>query len=718
MTVSYPRMAARTLRFTLGIPRNITVSADGKKVYFIRTPDGVSRTGCLWEFDVDSAQESLLVDPTELLGDDGEQLSAQERSRRERSRESAAGIVSYALDRDAHIAAFALSGRLWTVDLHTRSATALTEAASGAVIDPRPDPSGRLIAYAADRSLRVIGSDGSNDHEVVGPDTPTQTWGQAEFIAAEEMYRYRGFWWSPDGASLLVERFDEAPMGTWHIADPANPDREPVTQRYPAAGTANADVTLWHITVGGETLGGESTDGVQAEAVRTEVVWDRERFEYLMDVSWNSHGAPVIQVLSRDQRQSQVLGVDVASGSTSVLRDLADDDWIEVTSTARFAPGGQLITLEDVDGARQVVVDGQPCGEVSWNVRGIVAVDDQGVIVTASKEPSQVQVLRFGLNRTDGPAVDELTSGPFVHSAVAAAGTTVISCSAFDATCPEITVRRDGRTVGELRVLSEDPGFVPEVTMLVGGEDALRIAVLFPRDRGRESGPLPVLMDPYGGPHAQRVLASGRMFLESQWLADQGFCVVVADGRGTPGRGPAWERSVRDEFASVTLDDQVAALDAVAAAFPDDVDTSRVAMTGWSYGGYLSALAVLERPDVFHVAVAGAPVTEWRLYDTCYTERYLGDPHAQPDVYDRNSLLPRAAKLERPLMLIHGLADDNVVAAHTLRLSSALLAAGKAHTVLPLSGVTHMASDEQVAENLALLRVAYLLANLPAPKTR
>jgi dipeptidyl-peptidase-4 len=221
-------------------------------------------------------------------------------------------------------------------------------------------------------------------------------------------------------------------------------------------------------------------------------------------------------------------------------------------------------------------------------------------------------------------------------------------------------------------------------------------------------------MDPYGGPHAQRVLASARMFLEPQWLADQGFCVVVADGRGTPGRGKAWEREILDSFAEVTLADQVDALAGVAALYPDDVDTSRVGITGWSYGGYLSALAVLARPDVFHVAVAGAPVTEWRLYDTCYTERYLGHPDEQPDVYDRNSLLPLAPGLERPLMLIHGLADDNVVAAHTLRLSSALLAAGRAHTVLPLSGVTHMTPQEVVAENLKLLQVDFLKTHLGA----
>jgi len=215
-------------------------------------------------------------------------------------------------------------------------------------------------------------------------------------------------------------------------------------------------------------------------------------------------------------------------------------------------------------------------------------------------------------------------------------------------------------------------------------------------------------MAPYGGPHGQMVVAASRAFLEPQWLADQGFCVVVADGRGTPARGPAWDRSVRDDLAEVTLTDQVDALEAVAVEYPDDIDTGRVGITGWSYGGYLAALAVLARPDVFHAAVAGAPVSDDRLYDTFYNERYLGHPLEQPEVYDRNSLLALAPRLERPLMLIHGMVDDNVVVAHTLRLSSALLAAGKPHTVLPLTGVTHMAKQEVVAENMKLLQVGFL----------
>jgi dipeptidyl-peptidase-4 len=234
------------------------------------------------------------------------------------------------------------------------------------------------------------------------------------------------------------------------------------------------------------------------------------------------------------------------------------------------------------------------------------------------------------------------------------------------------------------------------------------MAVLLPHDH--DGTPLPVLLDPYGGPHAQRVVRSHNAFCASQWFADQGFAVVVADGRGTPGRGSTDERSVLDDFTGA-LDDQIAALHAAADQHPE-LDLGRVAIRGWSFGGYLAALAVLRRPDVFHAAVAGAPVTEWRLYDTCYTERYLGDPNEQPAVYDANSLLPLAPDLRRPLLLIHGLADDNVVAAHTLQLSSALLAAGRPHEVLPLVGVTHMTPQEVVAEHLLVHQLDFLRRSL------
>ena len=691
---SYPRLAARTLRFTLGVPRAVTVSPDGSTVRFIRTPDGVTRTGQLWEHDVESGIETLLVDPVALLGAGDEELSAEERSRRERSREGAAGIVGYDVDETGRWATFALSGRLWATHLGTKATRELPS--EGAVIDPRLDPTGRRVAYAAGGALHVVELADASHTTVVSPASDTEVWGQAEFIAAEEMARMRGFWWAPDGGSLLVERYDEADVAVWHVASPEHPESPATAHRYPAAGTTNADVSLWHVTLDGE---------------RTEVQWDRATFEYLARVTWTPDGPPLLQVLSRDQKTSHVLRVDATTGATEVLRTLTDAAWVELGPGPRWSPSGALVTIEDVDGWRRVVVDGEPVTPDGWQVRGVVATFADAVVVTASHEPTEVQVVRVG---TDG-TLDQVTQGRGVHGAVIGGATTVITRTSLADTLVHHTVHHDLGTEtvepSTLANVSVPLPLTPSVHLLSAGPHELRTAVVFPT--GHEPGTrLPVLLDPYGGPGAQRVWASARAFAEAQWLADQGFVVIVADGRGTPGRGSAWDRAIHHDFAGVTLDDQVEALAAVAAAFPDDVDTGRVGITGWSYGGYLAALAVLKRPDVFHAAVAGAPVTEWRLYDTCYTERYLGHPDDVPDVYDRNSLLPLAAGLERPLMLIHGLSDDNVVAAHTLQLSSALLAAGRPHTVLPLSGVTHMTPQETVAENLKLLQVQFLRDHL------
>jgi dipeptidyl-peptidase-4 len=709
---SFPRLFARTQRFTLGVPRNITVTSDGATVLFVRSVSGVDRTGCLWAFDVEAGTERLLVDPRKLTGDAGEELSAAERARRERARESAAGIVAYSADPAGTVAVFALSGSLWACRVKTGETHCLPT--QGAVIDPRIDPTGRRIAYASSGALRVIGVDGAGDRALVESDSGTVVWGQAEFVAAEEMDRARGFWWAPDGASLLVERYDEAPVQVWYIADPAHPDRQPAPQRYPAAGTANADVTLWHVTLDG---------------ARHQIPWDMDGFPYLARVSWSDVGA-VLQVLSRDQRRAQILRPHLpGAAAVPAERDVAaqgepgraceivdqrtDSAWIDlVPGLPALAPDGRLLS-DITDGeagvsTRRLTIDGAAISPPGLQLLAVLDVVDSGVLATVSADPVEQQLVLIGYDGT----VRELSSGPGVHSGAIGGETVVIAGSRLDDAATTITVSSHGTPVGELRSLAEPAPFTPRVTMLTVGERDLRAALVLPRGHRPGSARLPVIMAPYGGPHAQQVRASGRLFLQAQWLADQGFAVIVADGRGTPARGPAWEREIRNDFASVTLADQVDALAGVAERYPDDIDTARVGIMGWSYGGYLSALAVLDRPDVFHAAVAGAPVTDWALYDTCYTERYLGDPADQPDVYRRNSLIDRAPALTRPLMLIHGLADDNVVVAHTLRLSAALLAAGKPHQVLPLTGMTHMASDEVVAENLLLAQVEFLRRSL------
>jgi dipeptidyl-peptidase-4 len=365
-------------------------------------------------------------------------------------------------------------------------------------------------------------------------------------------------------------------------------------------------------------------------------------------------------------------------------------------------PDGRLVATADRDGARRLTVDGEPVTSADLQVASVVSVDEQGVLVAGTDDPTERHLWHVG---PDG-GVRRLTDPGAHHTGLHAGGTLALATRRLDRPGVAVTVRREGADPVAVTSYAEEPPMRADVRLMRVGEHDLRVGLLLPRDHVPGTR-LPVLMDPYGGPHHQEVLQVHDMWLEPQWWADQGFAVVVADGRGTGSRGREWDRAVRDEFATVPLDDQVEALHGVAEKVPD-LDLTRVAIRGWSFGGYLAALAVLRRPDVFHAAVSGAPVTDMRLYDTFYTERYLGHPDESPEVYDRNSLMADAAKLERPLLLIHGLADDNVVAAHTLRLSAALLAAGRPHDVLPLSGVTHMTPQEEVAENLLLLQLEWL----------
>ena len=695
MSDSFPRLHARTRRFTLGAPRGFTVAPDGSRAVFLRSRGGTDPVTCLWSVDARTGEERLLVDPAALSPDGEENLPAAERARRERVREQAGGVVGYACDADVEQAVFALSGRLYLVALTgDPAARALAVGDVTAVVDPRPDPTGSRVAFVADRALHV--------HDIataqttvlrapVGEPADSVSFGLADFAAAEEMNRTRGYWWSPDGTALLVARVDESPVPRWHIADPANPDRTPTPVAYPSAGTANATVEL---------------EIVRLDGSHTPVRWDVDAYEYLVTARWDAHGALVV-VQPRDQTELRTLSVETTTGETALLHSDVDPVWTEIVpGTPAATADGTLLRAVDRDGARRLVTGDTPLTPASMQVRDVLAVEGDTILFRASTDPVSIRLF------TVTPGAEPVPVSPEhgVHTGTTAGGTLVRTSTDLAAPSRTVLVRADGTEI-PIASHAADPGLVPHVAMHVLGERALRTAVLLPA--GHEPGTrLPVLLDPYGGPHSQRVLTAMGGHLTSQWFADQGFAVVVADGRGTPGRGPVFERSVHLDLASPVLEDQVDALHAAAAEYPD-LDLGRVGIRGWSFGGYLAALAVLRRPDVFHAGVAGAPVTDWTLYDTHYTERYLGrDTSAEP--YRRSSLLSDAAtratpeRPNRPLMIIHGLADDNVVAAHTLRLSSALLAAGRAHQVLPLSGVTHMTPQEIVAENLLLLQVQFL----------
>ncbi|MGC5529541.1 prolyl oligopeptidase family serine peptidase [Streptomyces sp. SR-10] len=698
--LSFPRQQARTQRFTLGAPRAFTVSPDETRVIFLRSMSGTDRTTRLWVLDPATGEERVAADPEVLLGGSAEKLSAQERARRERTREGSSGIVSYAVDAAAELAAFALSGKVYVAELRAGTARALP--VPGPVIDPRPSPDGRHVAYVAKGALRVVGAGGEGDRALAEPENSHVTYGLAEFIAAEELHRYRGFWWSPESDRLLVARADDSPVQRWYIADPAHPERKPAEIAYPAAGTPNAEVRLFVMDL---------------EGARREVVWDRAAFPYLAQVHWSSAGAPLLLVQARDQRSQQYLAVDTETGATRIVHVDEDPVWLDLfPGVPAWAPDGRLVRIVDEGGARVLAVGDRLLTGSQLHVQSVLDIGESDILVSAvaGEDAVEPEIGQIHVYRVNELGIERISEGVGVHSAVRSGDLSVVVSAVPEEPGAAAWVVRDGKRLTRVPTFAQEPVISPRVTLTEGGAHRIPCAVLLPSDYQEADGPLPVLMDPYGGPHGRRVVAAHNAHLTSQWFADQGFAVVVADGRGAPGRSPAWEKAVRDNLV-MTMEDQVEALHGLAGRFP--LDLSRVAIRGWSYGGYLAGLAVLRRPDVFHAAVVGAPVTDQRLYDTHYTERYLGDPATQPEVYAYNSLLTDDGLSEpadevRPMMIVHGLADDNVVVAHALRLSSALLAAGRPHEVLPLSGVTHMTPQEQVAENLLLLQVDFLKRSL------
>ncbi|WP_046779540.1 S9 family peptidase [Streptomyces yangpuensis] len=658
------RLSASTARFTHGAPRALSFGDDGRLLWFLRSTGPADAFDSLWVLDTTTGAEIRLADPRELCPEPGP-LPTAERRLRERTRLVASGIGSYALSGDGRRAAFALYGRLYEVTAD--GAGTLREIpAAGPALDPRPSADGSRTAYVADDVLYV--APGGR----VSPDDGAR-WGLAEFAAAEELGRSRGHWWSPDGFTLLAARVDESALQRRWFTDPAHPELPAEDFAYPEAGGPNADVQLW-------VLG--------PDGARTRIEWDTKAFPYVSDAGWESAGEILLTVQDRLQQTVLLLTADPATGRTRELSRTTHPQWVDplVPGTPARLPDGRMLTSADTpDGAaRGLAVDGVPLTGNGVQVRRVAGVHQGRLLIEAGlRDPAEQQVL---LLDTATGETTPLADGPGVHGVTASAGFLLLTSA--DADGVRRTVRTpDGRELSPADLSQPLPYRVTPVLERVT-EHAIPTALVLPRGHvpGRK---LPVLMDSYGGPGAQDITADPRRWQHRQWWADQGFAVVTVDNRGTAYVSPAHTHAMYRGFSEVTLDDQVAALHALAARH-GDLDLGRVGVRGWSYGGYLSAMAVLRRPDVFHAAAAGAAPTDFRHYDTAYTERYLGLPQEHPEVYERDSLLPDAPKLSRPLLLVTGLADDNVHPSHTLRLSQALTDAGRPHQLLALPGVTHM----------------------------
>lgn len=608
--------------------------------------------------------------------------------------------------------------------------------------------------------------------------------GLAEFAAGEEMDRYDGFWWSPDSKYVLFETYDESPEPIWHLSDPANPANPARSNRYPQALTANANVRLTLLELGFDSDNccyGAIANEVQWDHETYEylaaVSWTsghepiilvQDRRQQHDQVLAIHVGEPIATMRDAengftDDEGDQVETFSIAipeyaegerPGSTRVLEEHSNAYWLDlIHGTPAFTPNGRLIcAMNDMDAdTNRLTANGVPFTPAGLQVREVLDVTDDDVLCVVQRTPELLPddslPFLWQSNAADHDARsfdvvsirydgtwEPLTYAPGQWAISRAGNGCVVTGRGMDdatvqmqhcmniATTDENGIDVASMVVAPIENHAETPGFTPNVHFTRLGERGLYTAIVLPSASSEyaHADTLPVLMKPYGGPGFQQVVESQSFYWDAQWWADQGYIVVTADGRGTTGRGPKWDRAIYETMKSVTLEDQVDAVRALPEALAtlavqenkESSETTipqpglnRVAMIGWSYGGFLSALAVLEEPETFAAACAGAPPTDWTLYDTHYTERYLG---LDPAVYERNSIISDAPQLDRPLMLIHGFADDNVTIAHSLRLSQALMAAGRKHTFLPLTGITHMTNDETVAENLLILQRDFL----------
>lgn len=702
------RTLAETRQFTLGRPVGTRITPDDRSAIFLRSGPRSPVLG-LFEMDLASGAVRELADPTALLAGREEALTAEERSRRERERQTLRGFTAFELAKDGRAVLVALSGKLYLID-RTRGRRPVELPGEG-WIDPQFSPDGRSVAAVRDGEIHVISLADRSDAAITSGASETLTHGTSEFVAQEEMLRVHGFWWSPDSSQLLYQETDNRSVAVRHIADPLHPEAAPAKNYYPRAGTANARVRLGLIRRDGGATRWLDLDGAG--------------FPYIAKVVWQEPAAPLsIVVQNRAQTIERLLGVDPVSGEVRELLRENDPAWLDLDTLSAtpiwFRDGSRFLWTSERSGTWQVelhAADGARIRTLTpahWHYRALIGCDESSarILALGSEDPAESLLWAFPLD--GGPGVP-IAAEPGMHSAAyfPEARLLVHTADLADGRYrAEVLGAADARHVADLPSVAERPAAWPNTQRLrTPGTPAFDAALTLPD--APVSGRLAVIVSVYAGPTVKTVTAARRDYLIDQWMANRGFAVVRVDGRGTPWQGRDWERAIRGDFISRALADQVAGLQALGRRFPQ-LDLNRVAVTGWSFGGYFTAMAVIRRPDIFRCGVAGAPVVTWENYDTHYTERYLGLPQENPEAYRVSDVTTYADGLSRPLLIVHGLTDDNVYFQHAVQLTQALFHAGRPFEFLPLLG-THLVSEPVERLRLETRVMEFIEHHLDAP---
>jgi dipeptidyl-peptidase 4 len=675
------------------------IAPDGSRVTFLRGKDDDRNQLDLWEYDVASGQTRLLVDSKVVLPGT-ETLSDEEKARRERQRIAAlSGIVDYQWSPDGKALLFPLGGELYLYDLAGTGKAAVRRLTNGGgfATDPKISPKGGFVSFVRDRDLWVVDLASGQEVRLTADGSDTIGNGVAEFVADEEMDRHTGYWWAPDDSALAFARIDESPVPVQKRYE-VYPDRtDVVEQRYPAAGDANVKVRL----------------GVIAPKSGAKPNWidlGKDEDIYLARVDWRDPQHLSFQRQSRDQKKLELIETELANGKQRTLITENSNTWVPLHNNLRFLDDGSFVWSSERSGFEHLYLaseDGKqlaPLTSGDWPVDALLAVDQDKRLVyfSAGKDsPTESQVYSVSLK---GGPITALSTTTGKHDAVFAENASIyVDSWSNPETPPQIELfKADGTKLATLLANDladpqhpyakyRDAQRPTEFGTLTAADGKTTLHYSLIKPEGFDpSKKYPVVVFVYGGPAAQTVTRAwpGRSdAFFNQYLAQNGYLVFSLDNRGTPRRGAAFGGALYEKQGTVEVDDQLSGVEWLKSQ--SFVDGKHIGVYGWSNGGYMTLLLLGKHSEAYACGVAGAPVTDWALYDTHYTERYMNLPKVNEAGYREASVFTHLDGLKSKLLLVHGMADDNVLFTNSTKLMSELQKRGKEFELMTYPGAKH-----------------------------